>query len=69
LRGGDSFSPAKITAGNAGGVGEQFFERAAEYDLAAAGAGFGADFDDVVGGAYHGFVVLDNDDGVAGVGE
>jgi hypothetical protein len=37
--------------------------------VAAAAAGFGADFDDVVGGADHGLVVFDDDDGVAGVGE
>ena len=38
-----------------------------EDDLAALAAGLGADFDDMVGRADHGFVVLDDDHGVAGV--
>jgi hypothetical protein len=33
------------------------------------GARFGADLDDVVGGADHGLVVLDHDHRVAGVGQ
>ena len=37
--------------------------------MAAAAARLGADLDDVIGGADHRFVVLDDDDGVAGVGE
>ena len=37
--------------------------------MTAASAGLGSDFDDVISSANHGFVVLDDDDGVAGVGE
>ncbi len=40
-----------------------------EDDVAAAAAGLGTDFDDVVGGADHGLVVFDDDDRVARVGE
>ena len=37
--------------------------------MAPAAAGLGTDFDHMVGGTDHRFVVLDHDDGVAGVGQ
>src|SRR4051812_42101479 len=46
-----------------------FFGRSDCDDLAAAGAAFGAEVDDVVGGFDDVEVVFDDDDGVAGVDE
>ena len=51
------------------GACEHAGDGALKDDVAAAAAGLGADFDDVIGGANHGLVVFDDDDGVAGVGE
>ena len=51
------------------GRGEHLGDGALEHDVAAAAAGLRADLDDVIGGADHRFVVLDDDDGVSGVGE
>ena len=69
-RGGlDAQTAGEVGAREAAGRGQQRGDVALEHDLAAAGAGLGAHLDDVVGGADHGLVVLDDNDGVTGVGE
>ena len=67
--GGDRLAAGEVGAGDAGGRSEEGGDRALENDVAAAAAGLGADFDDVIGGADHGLVVFHDDDGVPGVGE
>ena len=65
----DTEMAGEVTAGEAGGATEEAREIASEDDVAAARARLGADLDDVVGGADHGLVVLDDDNCVAGVGK
>ena len=57
----------KVSAGERRGVVEQGGQVALKNEVAALRAGDGADLEHVVGGADHGLVVLDHDDGVAGV--
>ena len=65
----DSPPAGQVGAGQAVGRTQQLLNRTLEHEVAAAGAGRGADLDDVVGGADHGLVVLHDDHGVAGGGE
>ena len=59
----------KVGSGEGVAGAEEGGKIALENQVAALGAGNGADFEDVVCGADHGLVVLDEDDGVAGLGE
>src|SRR5690606_9346516 len=58
-----------VGAGDAAGMSQHFGYGALKHDMSAAAAGLGSDLDDVIGGADHGLVVLDDDHGVTGVGE
>ncbi len=55
----------KEGGGDRGGVAEEFFEGAGGEDVAAFGARAGAEIDEVVGAAHHGFVVFDDEERVA----
>ena len=63
----DPLAAGEIGAGDAARGAQHFADRALEDDFAPAGAGLRADLDHMVGGADHRLVVLDDDDGVAGV--
>jgi hypothetical protein len=65
----DALAAGEIGAGDALRGAQQIVDVTLKNDVAAAGAGLGADFDDVIGRADHRLVVLDDDHGVAGVGE
>ena len=60
---------AEVDGGEAGWVGSDLLRRAFGDDLAAAIAAERAEVDDVVGVEHDVEVVLDDDDGVAAVGE
>ena len=65
----DFSSAGKIITGQAAFGCADFFDRSLRDDLAAVNPGARADIDDMVGRADHVLVVLDNDDGVADIGE
>ncbi len=65
----DAFAAGEIGAGDALRRSRHFRDGALEHDVPAAAAGFRADFNHVIGGADHGLVVFDHDDGIARVGE
>src|SRR5690606_12157412 len=65
----DDAAAGKVVAGDAAGGVLEVGQRALGDDGAAVDAGAGANVDDVVGGLDGVFVVLDDQDGVADVGE
>ena len=66
---GDALASAEVRAGERRLVGHHLGNVAGGDDVSAVLAGAGAEVNDVVGGAHHGVVVLDDDDGVAHVAE
>ena len=65
----DAARAGEVGAGDRLRVGHDLIGRALGNDLAAVLAGAGAHVDQVVGGAHHRFVVLDDDHGVAEVAQ
>ena len=66
---GDGLSAGKVASRDAKRRRKQGGNVALEDHVTAAGTGLGSYFNDVVRGADHRFVVLDDDDGVAGIGQ
>ena len=69
LGGGDAAPAGEVGAGDALLTVEDGAQRSLGDDVAAVAACFGAEVDNVVGGAHHGLVVLDNHDGVPEVAQ